>query len=638
MTTVKHGIEVLRDPSLNKSTAFTEAEKQALGIVGLVPDVTETEDLQLSRVMMQLGHKTTDLDRYIYLVNLLDHNETLFYRTVMSDPARFLPIVYDPTIGEACLKFGHIYRQARGMYLSMTRRGKVKDVLKNWPQKDVRFICVTDGGRILGLGDLGANGAGIPIGKLQLYTACAGVPPQYLLPMYLDAGTNNEQYLHDPLYLGMRKTRPSTEELYSFVDEFVEAVQEVFPKCCIHFEDWTGVDAVHLLQRYRDKYCVYNDDVQGTAGITLAGMINAAKLKGTKLKDEKYLFLGAGSAGIGLANLLCSALVAQGMTLKEAQSSVYMFDINGLLESTRTDLVDFQKPYAHKHAPTRDFVAAIESIKPTTIIGVSTIGGAFNQKVIEAMSRINERPVVLALSNPTEHAECTRRAGLHLVEGQGDLCCRRPVSAGPSQWADILAGPSQQLLHLPGRRHGDLCDTGVSSDRRDVHRGGGRGGGSGAVRAAEARPALPAAVEHSRNRDPDRGARGEAGLRFGSRSRGAADRHGRVHSSPRLQAGISHRGFVKGGLSSREHHCSLPSGAPRIRDASGEEPQLESSSSVCSGKPERRKGAVLKPPSAGPIYGGWSLRPGRRRARARDRTQRDARSHAAMRRALGEGS
>jgi malate dehydrogenase (oxaloacetate-decarboxylating)(NADP+) len=407
METNKRGIELLRDPSFNKSTAYTEAEKQALGIVGLIPDQTESEDLQLSRVMMQLGHKHTDLDRYIYLTSLLDHNETLFYRTIMSDPARFLPIVYDPTIGEACLKFGHIYRHARGMYLSMTRRGRVKDVLRNWPQNDVRFICVTDGGRILGLGDLGANGAGIPIGKLQLYTACAGVPPQYLMPMYLDAGTNNEQYLHDPLYLGMRKTRPSTEELYSFVDEFVEAVQEMFPKCCIHFEDWTGADAVHLLQRYRDKYCVYNDDVQGTAGIVLAGMINAAKLKGTKLSDEKYLFLGAGSAGIGLAGLLCSAMVEEGLTLEQARSRIYMFDINGLLETTRTDLADFQKPYSHPHTPTRDFVTAIESIKPTTIIGVSTVGGAFTQKVIEAMSRINERPVVLALSNPTERAECT---------------------------------------------------------------------------------------------------------------------------------------------------------------------------------------------------------------------------------------
>jgi malate dehydrogenase (oxaloacetate-decarboxylating)(NADP+) len=418
MTTSKRGIELLLDPSLNKSTAFSEAEKETLGLIGLLPDVIETEDLQLSRVMMQLGNKNTDLDRYIYLINLLDHNETLFYRTLMSDPVRFLPIVYDPTIAEACLKFGHIYRQPRGMYLSITRGGKVKEILKNWPQKDVRFICVTDGGRILGLGDIGANGAGIPIGKLQLYTACAGVPPQYLLPMYLDAGTNNEQYLHDPLYLGMRKTRPSTEELYSFVDEFVDAVQDVFPKCCIHFEDWTGVDAVHLLQRYRDKYCVYNDDVQGTAGIVLAGMINAAKIKGTKLSDEKYLFLGAGSAGIGLANLLCSAMVEEGLTLEQAQSKVYMFDINGLLETTRTDLVDFQKPYTHKHPPTRDFVTAIESIRPTTIIGVSTIGGAFTQKVIESMSRINERPVILALSNPTEKAECTPEQTYTWSEGK----------------------------------------------------------------------------------------------------------------------------------------------------------------------------------------------------------------------------
>src|SRR5208283_5448506 len=219
----------LKAAALNKSTSFTEAERQSLGLVGLVPDVTEPEDLQLRRVMLQLSHKNTDLDRYIYLVNLLDHDETLFYRTIMSDPARFLPIVYDPTIGEACLKFGHIFRGPRGMYLPITRRGHVKEVLRNWPVKDVRFICVTDGGRILGLGDLGANGIGIPIGKLQLYTAAAGVPPEGLLPMYLDAGTNNEQYLNDPLYLGLRRTRPSADDLYSFVDEFVEAVQKVFP-------------------------------------------------------------------------------------------------------------------------------------------------------------------------------------------------------------------------------------------------------------------------------------------------------------------------------------------------------------------------------------------------------------------------
>jgi malate dehydrogenase (oxaloacetate-decarboxylating)(NADP+) len=275
------------------------------------------------------------------------------------------------------------------------------------------------------------------------------VPPQILMPMYLDAGTNNEQYLNDPLYLGLRERRPATEDLYSFVDEFMEAVQEVFPKCCVHFEDWTGVDAVHLLERYRDKYCVYNDDVQGTAGITLAGMINATKLKGTQLKDEKYLFLGAGSAGIGLANLLCSALVDQGMTLKEAQSRVYMFDVNGLLESTRTDLVDFQLPYAHQHAPTRDFVAAIESIKPTTIIGVSTIGGAFTKEVVEAMSRINERPVILALSNPTQHAECTAEQAYTWSNGKAIYAAGVPFQPVQFKGQTFIPGQANNFYIFP---------------------------------------------------------------------------------------------------------------------------------------------------------------------------------------------
>ncbi|HCR13048.1 NAD-dependent malic enzyme [Solidesulfovibrio sp.] len=406
---MKSGKDVLQDPVLNRSTGFTEAQKEALGLIGLVPEAVETLELQLTRVLRQLDHKTSDLERYIYLVNLLDHNETLFFKTIMSDPTRFLPIVYDPTIGEACLKFGHIYRQPRGLYLSLLRRGRVREVLGNWPEKDVRVICVTNGGRILGLGDLGANGMGIPIGKLELYTAAAGVAPRGLLPMFLDAGTNNETLLDDPLYLGLRRKRPPTDELYAFVDEFVEAVQEVFPGCCIHFEDWTGVDAVHLLARYRDKVCCFNDDVQGTAGITLAGMLNACRAKGTKLADESFLFLGAGSAGIGLADLLCTALAEEGLTLEAARAKVHMFDVVGLLESTRTDLVDFQKPYAHAHAPMArsDFAKAVRELRPTTIIGVSTTGGAFDQDVIEAMCEVNERPIILALSNPTEKAECT---------------------------------------------------------------------------------------------------------------------------------------------------------------------------------------------------------------------------------------
>lgn len=414
----KRGIDLLHDPTLNKATAFTVAEREALGLTGLIPEVTESEELQLSRVLQQLGHKTTDLERYIYLAGLLDNNETLFYRTVMSDPERFLPIVYDPTIGEACLKFGHIYRRTRGMYLCITHKVRVKEVLRNWPVKDVRVICVTDGGRILGLGDLGANGMGIPIGKLQLYTACAGVPPQGLLPMYLDAGTNNQAYLNDPLYLGLKQPRPTTEELYEFVDEFVDAVQEVFPDCCIHFEDWTGSDAVHLLARYRDKVSCYNDDIQGTGSVTLAGLLAALKIKGGKIRDERILFLGAGSAAIGLAGLIASAAVAEGLTLTEAQARISMFDVNGLLEPSRKDLFDFQQPYAHPHAPCRDLVATIETLKPTVLIGVSTVGGTFTQPVIEAMTKLNDRPIILALSNPTEHAECTPEAAYKWSKGK----------------------------------------------------------------------------------------------------------------------------------------------------------------------------------------------------------------------------
>src|SRR3984957_6392993 len=414
----KRGIDLLHDPRTNKSTGYTDAERRALGLVGLVPDVTESIETQLSRVLLQLNHKATDLDRFIYLMGLLDSNETLFYHTLMSDPARFLEIVYDPTIGEACLKFDHIFRRPRGMYLSITHKGHVKDVLRNWPVKDVRFICVTNAGRILGLGDLGANGMGIPIGKLQLYTAAAGVPPEGLLPMYLDAGTNNETYLRDPLYVGLRQNRPPTEVLYPFVDEFVEAVQEVFPNCCIHFEDWTGVDAIALLARYRNKVSCYNDDIQGTAGVTLAGLINALKISGGELKDQRILFLGSGSAAIGLADLIVSALGQQGIAPEKARQQIRMFDTQGLVVAGRPGLAAHKVPYAHKLPPSKPFdhldlasecpqiVAAIEDFKPTVIIGVSTVGKLFSREVVEAMSRLNARPIIFALSNPIDKHEC----------------------------------------------------------------------------------------------------------------------------------------------------------------------------------------------------------------------------------------
>jgi malate dehydrogenase (oxaloacetate-decarboxylating)(NADP+) len=367
----------------------------------------ENLDRQVERVLGHLEANPTDLERYIYLIGLSDRNETLFFRTVMSDPARFIPILYDPTVADACLTFGHIYRRARGMYITREMKGRMAEVLRNWPERDVRFICVSTGGRILGLGDIGANGMGIPIGKLQLYTACAAVPPECLLPVLFDIGTTNAALRADPLYLGLREPPPSDEELDELADEFVQAVGEVFPGCCIHFEDWKGTDAIRMLNRYADKVLCYNDDIQGTASIALAGLTTALQIIDSPLTDQRILFLGAGSAGIGIANLIVSALQMKGLSQDAARSRISMFDINGLLEPSRTDLSDAQKVYAHKAAPSKDLAGTIETLKPTALIGVSTKGGAFNQRVVEAMSRLNERPIIFALSNPTDKAECT---------------------------------------------------------------------------------------------------------------------------------------------------------------------------------------------------------------------------------------
>ncbi len=337
---------------------------------------------------------------------------------IATDPARFLKIVYDPTVGTACLEYGHIYRKPNGLYVSIEQRGKVKEVLANWPVQDIRVICVSTGGRILGLGDLGANGMGIPVGKLQLYTACASVPPQVLLPVLLDCGTDNQQLLDDPLYLGLQQKRPTTNDLDAFVQEFVDAVQDVYPKCCIHFEDWKGTDAIRLLARYVDKISCYNDDIQGTGSITVAGLYNAMKISKGALKDQRVLFLGAGSAAIGIANMITSAMKLEGLSEEQAHSQISMFDVDGLLEPSRKDLSPEQQIYSHPQTSTKDLVEAINSIKPTVLIGVSTVKGTFTQQVIEAMAKLNERPVIFALSNPTDHAECTAEEAYKFSNGK----------------------------------------------------------------------------------------------------------------------------------------------------------------------------------------------------------------------------
>ena len=418
MSSTLTGVALLEDPKQNHGTAFSHGERTDKDLVGLLPPSVESLENQVKRCLFQLSKKNNDLEQYIYLSQLSDDNQTLFFAVLATDPARFLKIVYDPTVGTACLEFGLIYRKPSGMYISMDQRGKVKELLKNWPVEDVRVICVSTGGRILGLGDLGANGMGIPIGKLQLYTACAAVQPNVLLPVLLDCGTDNEQLLNDPLYLGLRQKRTSTDELDAFVQEFVDAVQDRFPLCCIHFEDWKGTDAIRLLARYVDKISCYNDDIQGTGSVTVAGLYNATKIAKTNLKDQKVLFLGAGSAGIGIANMIVAAMQLEGLSKEEAQKHISLFDVNGLLEPSRKDLSPEQQKYAHDAKPTKDFVEAIKSFKPSVIIGVSTIKGTFTQQVIETMTELNQRPVIFALSNPTDHAECTAEEAYKFSNGK----------------------------------------------------------------------------------------------------------------------------------------------------------------------------------------------------------------------------
>jgi malate dehydrogenase (oxaloacetate-decarboxylating)(NADP+) len=354
-------------------------------------------------------HTLTRLDEYLdqFEANARSNGIHMYWARDAAVVAQ--DVMHDLVVlgADACLTFGHIYRRARGMYITREMKGRIAEVLRNWPARDVRFICVSTGGRILGLGDIGANGMDIPIGKLQLYTACAAVPPDCLLPILFDIGTTNAQLLADPLYLGVRVAPPSEEDLDALTEEFVEAVQQVFPGCCIHFEDWKGTDAIRMLKRYGNKVLCYNDDIQGTASVTLAGLTTALQIIDKTLIEQRILFLGAGSAGIGIANLIVAAMQERGLSQDAARSRISMFDIDGLLEPSRHGLSEPQKVYAHTAAPSKDLVETIETLKPTVLIGVSTKGGAFNQRVVEAMSRLNERPIIFALSNPTDKAECS---------------------------------------------------------------------------------------------------------------------------------------------------------------------------------------------------------------------------------------
>jgi len=412
------GIDVLHDERLNKGIAFTEEERDALKLRGLLPPRVNALPEQVERVLANFHAKPTPLEKYIFMIGLQDRNETLFYRTVIDNIDEMMPIIYTPTVGEACAKFGLIFRRPRGLYITAKDRGRIAKILRNWPTRDVSIIVVTDGERILGLGDLGADGMGIPIGKLSLYTACAGVDPAHALPITIDVGTNNQELLDDPLYIGLRQQRLRGKEYDQLIDEFIRAARKVFPGVLIQFEDFATANAFRLLHKYRGKICTFNDDIQGTAAVTLAGILGAARITGQDISQQRLLFLGAGEAGVGIADLIVSAMVREGMSYEEAKDRMWFFDSKGLVVKSRKDLASHKKPYARDHAFLTDLLEAVRACRPTGIIGVSGKPQSFTEPIVREMATINQRPIVFALSNPTSKAECTAEQAYTWTEGR----------------------------------------------------------------------------------------------------------------------------------------------------------------------------------------------------------------------------
>ncbi len=443
------GVHILHDPRLNKGTAFTEAEREALGLRGLLPPRVFTQAEQEARVLANLRGLDSPLEKYLLLAALLDRNEGLFYRTVVDNLAELLPILYTPTVGEACRQFGLIFRRPRGLYVSARDRGHVRDVLRNWPERRVAFVVVTDGERILGLGDLGAHGMGIPIGKATLYTACGGLDPGLGLPVMLDVGTENVPLRSDPLYIGLAEPRLRGPAYFSLVDEFIEAVEEVFPGALVQFEDFATGNAFRLLARYRSHACVFNDDIQGTAAVVLAGLLNAGRSSGVPLERQRVLFAGAGVA-VGAADLIVAALRARGISETEARSRCWFFDRDGLITRGRSGLTAQQEAYAHPHASVTDLPAAIRALRPTALVGLSGQGGLFAEPVLAAMAESDRRPIVFAMSNPTSQAECTAEAAYLATGGRVVFASGSPLGAVQWEGRRYVVSQANNAYVFPG--------------------------------------------------------------------------------------------------------------------------------------------------------------------------------------------
>jgi malate dehydrogenase (oxaloacetate-decarboxylating)(NADP+) len=444
-----YGYDVLFNPALNKGTAFTKQEREKYKLQGLLPPRVSNQDKQLRRAIENMRRKHQDIERYVFLSALQGRNERLYYRLIMEHLDEIMPLIYTPTVGEACKKFAAIFRESKGIYITSEDRGNVAEILKNWPEKDVRVIVITDGERILGLGDLGANGMGIPVGKLALYVACAGILPSQCLPVMLDVGTNNQELLDDDLYLGVKQRRLHGDGYDSLVDEFVQSVQTVYPKALIQFEDFLTPNAYKILNKYRNKVLCFNDDIQGTAGVALAGVYASTRISKIAFKDLRIMFLGAGSAATGIADLLSYAYQKEGLTEDEARKKLWFVDIDGLVVKSRNDLLPHNLPYAHDH-PAADLVSAIKQIKPHMLIGATGFPGTFTQEVIELMAELNERPAIFALSNPTSRAECSAEQAYEWSQGRAIFTSGSPFSEVNYQGKVIKPGQGNNAYIFPG--------------------------------------------------------------------------------------------------------------------------------------------------------------------------------------------
>lgn len=445
----KRGHAVLKDPRITKSTAFSQQEREQLGLRGLLPYYVGSQDRQIRRVIANIRSKETNIEKYIFLSALQDRNIRLFYKVVLLYVEELLPIIYTPTVGEACIKFSHIYTVDKGFFISPEDKGEIIRLLDNWPTYDVRVIVITDGNRILGLGDLGSNGIGIPIGKLSLYSAMGGIDPEYCMPIMFDVGTNNEELLNDPLYLGYPHRRLEGEAYFELLDEFVAAVKKKFPHALIQFEDFLTPNAYAILNRYRDNTLCFNDDIQGTASVALSGVYCASRITKKAFKDSTIMFLGAGAAATGIADLMVFALTKAGLTEEEAVKKLWFVDINGLITHQRQDLMSHNTKFAHE-ASEMTFKEALRHIKPDILIGASGAHGAFDQEVIEIMCQNHEKPVIFALSNPTSKSECTAEQAYTWSNGKVVFASGSPFGPVTINEKTYYTGQGNNVYIFPG--------------------------------------------------------------------------------------------------------------------------------------------------------------------------------------------